>query len=86
MDDITRQEKISELATIAYHEAMKSKRAINNIQMTIINIKIAVAKSKDQEAKVLDVISDRIAEELKIIEESAKKAGSCMTEIAELNK
>ena len=79
--------KIDELSKFVYKEAMKSAKALRNIQMSLLSMQISAAKMIDRnEARVLDVISSDMKKAIEIIEESATVSGKCVSEINKINE
>ena len=59
---------------------------LENIRITLINIRISVAKIDNGEARALDVIANHIEHSLLELETQAKKAQERYKKIVEINK
>lgn len=77
---------INQLASEGKQNTVNMISDIANIRMTVINIRISVAKLDHLEARALDVVADHIEHSLLELEERVKAAGNRYGLILQANK
>ena len=79
-------EKINDLTKELWEESVKSFVELEKIKLTLINIKISVAKINSTEKNVLSIVADRIAEAIDEVESYTGRIKDIAKEIAVENK
>jgi hypothetical protein len=77
---------IDDLTLELHGESKKAFIGLENIKLTLINIKISVAKLNSTEAGVLSTIANHVEEQIDVIEQSTFRSKEIAKEIAMLNK